>query len=174
MHLLAVAALTCVLTLTATACARGSGSTGPAATAPCGPVETPPEQVGGHLIGDATPPVPYNSVPPTSGWHVSGPVEIGVHGPDDPLSEPEQVTALELGAVVVAYHEIGAENVAALEALAREYAGRIAVTPYDALDSGQVAMTTYGALQVCDRLHVPAVRAFADAYTVPPVSDPRG
>lgn len=58
--------------------------------------------VGSHLLGDRQPPVPYSSTPPTSGWHASGLTPIAVH----PLSEPQQVSVLEAGAVVVTYHEL--------------------------------------------------------------------
>lgn len=76
----------------------------------CGPVEEPPRQSGSHLLGDQQPPVAYSSTPPTSGWHASGAFDITVQPPDDPLPEPQQVSVLEAGGVVVAYRDIGDSN----------------------------------------------------------------
>jgi hypothetical protein len=129
----------------------------------CTEVVNPPLQAGSHLIGDNAPPVPYSSTPPTSGWHTSGALDVSIHGADDPLSEPEQVSVLEADGVVVTYRDLPAEDVAALEDLVRaEYDGRVAVTPYDAIEPGEVALTAWGALQRCDGLDLAAVRAFVD------------
>lgn len=172
------ATLAVVATLVVAACAGRPATVGPVAgtrTAGCGPVEVQFEQGGSHLIGDAEPPVPYNSVPPTSGWHRSGAVDVAVHGPDDPLSEPAQVSVLEAGGVVIAYHELPEADLAAIEDLVRgSYAGRVAVTPYDKLAAGQVATTAYGALQVCDGLDLQAVTAFIDAHAEPEVRPGHG
>ncbi len=51
----------------------------------CAPVETVEIQGGAHLLGDREPPVPYNSTPPTSGWHASGPPAIGIRDAADAL-----------------------------------------------------------------------------------------
>ena len=58
-------------------------------------------QFGSHLIGDAEPPVPYSSTPPTSGWHASGGFQIVVQPTDQPLRESVQVSIEEAGDVVV-------------------------------------------------------------------------
>jgi hypothetical protein len=136
-----------------------------AGSADCRDVETFPLQGGSHLLGDQEPPVPYNSTPPTSGWHSSGPVDIGVHGGDDALSEPEQVSVLEAGGVVVTYRGLDDEERAALEEAARQdHAGRVAVTPYDGLGDGEVAFTAWGTAQRCSGLDLDALAAFVDTY----------
>lgn len=140
---------------------------GPKATpaGSCGPVERPPIQGGGHLIGGQQPPVPYSSVPPTSGWHASGAFEIAVQPPDAPLSEPRQVSVLEAGGVVISYRQLPQVDRAALEELVRSrFAGRAAVTPYDQLAPGQVVMTAWGMLQRCQRPDLDAVARFIDAH----------
>lgn len=166
MRMLAVA-LFCVL---ATACGEDApaGDDEVGATDSCGPVETIPVQGEGHLVGDQEPPVPYNSTPPTSGWHTSGDVPFTVYGPDDPLTEPEQVTVLELEGVVISYNGLAEEDVATLtELVSGEYADKAALTPYDQLADGQVAMTAWGKVQVCDDLDVDAITAFMDAHATP-------
>jgi hypothetical protein len=137
----------------------------PAATADCAAVETIPIQGEGHLVGDQEPPVPYNSTPPTSGWHTSTDIAIVTAPDDEPLTEPEQVTVLELGGVVVAHNDLAAEERESLEALiADRFAGQAAATHYDKLDAGEVALTAWGKLQRCEALDLAAVEAFTEAY----------
>lgn len=131
----------------------------------CSPEEHPPVQAGSHLIGDAEPPVDYSSTPPTSGWHSSGAVDISIHGEDDPLTEPEQVTVLEADGVVITYRDLAEEDVESIEDLVRsEYAGQVAVTPYDELESGQVALTSWATLQRCDGVDLEEIRTFLAAH----------
>ena len=140
-------------------------SEAPSATANCGPVETIPIQGEGHLVGDQEPPVPYNSTPPTSGWHTSVDVAIAVAPDGEPLTEPEQVTVLELGGVLASYNGLEPADQEELEGLAAEvHAGQLAVTPYSKLDPGQVALTAWGFLQQCDALDPAAIAAFVEAY----------
>lgn len=135
----------------------------------CGPVEAVAVQGGSHLLGDQEPPVPYNSTPPTSGWHSSGGFEIAVRGADDPLGEPDQVSVLEAGGVVASHRGLPDDERARLEAHGAEepLAGRVAVTPYGAIDEGEVVFTGWGALQRCDALDLAALDAFAATYADP-------
>ena len=146
-----------------------------AAEAACSAVERPPVQAGEHLIGDRAPPVPYNSSPPTSGWHASGAFAIAVQPADEPLPEPTQVSVLEAGGVVVTYRDLTDADRARLEDHARtDYAGRVAVTPYDQLEPGDVAFTAWGTLQRCDGLDLSALDAFVDAYAAEEPDVPGG
>lgn len=111
----------------------------PAAAAACGPVETVPIQGGGQLLEGRTAPVKYNSTPPTSGWHASGDVAVKVYSAAEPLTEPGQVTVLELRGVVVSYNGLEEADVAILTGLVSGgFAGKAAVTPYDKLAEGAV------------------------------------
>lgn len=140
-------------------------SEAPAATEDCAAVETVPIQGEGHLVGDQEPPVPYSSTPPTSGWHTSTDVAIMTAPDDDPLTEPEQVTVLERGAVVVSHNGLAAADQEALESLiAQKFPGQAAATRYDKLPEGQVALTAWGKLQRCEALDLAAVEAFVHAY----------
>ena len=145
--------------------ARPSASAGPTATASCGGVETFPVRGEGHLVGNQKPPVPYNSTPPTSGWHTSTDVPIVVTPENDPLSEPEQVTVLELGGIVVSHGVLAEEERAALEQLlADTFAGEAALTRYDKLGDGEIALAGWGVLQRCDEVDTAAIEAFIDFY----------
>lgn len=96
-------------------CGVGEDVAVPTATADCDAPEFPQVQFGSHLIGDAEPPVPYSSTPPSSGWHASGALDIGVYPATDALSEPQQVSVLEAGAVVVTHDGLGEDDTAALD-----------------------------------------------------------
>lgn len=142
-----------------------SASAGPSATEACGEVETFPVQGEGHLVGNQKPPIPYNSTPPTSGWHSSTDVPIIVTPESDPLSEPEQVTVLERGGVVVSHGKLPDADRTELEQLVSDkFAGQAALTSYDKLADGEVALTSWGVLQRCDELDTAAVEAFVSFY----------
>lgn len=159
-----ILAILTTLSLLAAGCGDGGrrsatyGGDGPG----CGEVEHPEEQSGGHLIGDAAPPVPYSSTPPTSGWHASGNPERGVH--TEPLSEPEQVTILELGGIVVTWNGLSAQDQAELEEYVAANARHVASTPYDKLPEGAVAVAGWGVLQRCTGLDLEAVEAFVEEH----------
>lgn len=150
-----------------------SPSPSPVADVACAPVERPALQSGEHLIGDQEPPVPYNSTPPTSGWHASGAFTIDVQPPDDPLPEPRQVSVLEAGGVVVAYRDLPDEDRTRLEDHVRaHHEGRVAVTAYDQLDPGEVAFTAWGTLQRCDGVDLEALDAFVAEHAEDEVHTP--
>lgn len=135
------------------------------AAATCEEPTHPPREDGGHLIGDREPPVPYRSTPPTSGWHTSGHTPVTVQPPDEPLSGPRQVSVLEAGGVVVTYHELAADERAALERHVREHhRGTVAVTPYDKLEPGEVVFTAWGVRQRCRGFDAQVLDTFVDAH----------
>ncbi len=149
----------------------GCGDTGtgdqPSATASCDAPEFPLVQFGSHLLGDAKPPVPYSSVPPSSGWHASGALDIAIYPPSNALSEPQQVSILESGAVVITYDELAEDDVQSLtDRIESAHAGQAAVTPYERLDDSAVAMTAWGVVQRCDDLDLSAIETFIEAYAV--------
>lgn len=109
--------------------------------------------------------MPYSSQPPTSGWHSSGHFEVDVRGEDDPLSEPDQVSVLEAGGVVVAHGQLPDDAVDGLGDHVREnHDQRVAVTPYEPLDAGVVAFTSWGVLQRCDGVDLDALDRFAAEF----------
>lgn len=156
----------------------GEGTTGaaptpapPSPTAATGchdPIE-PPLQDGSHLIGDAAPPVQYSSTPPTSGWHASGTPRTGVIPPDDPLTDPELVLAIEVGQVVAAYDpdRLPADAIERLEELASDtYRDRLTVTPYTGAER-RLTLVAWGVLQPCAALDVAALDAFVAEHAEP-------
>ncbi|MBW3576487.1 MAG: DUF3105 domain-containing protein [Actinobacteria bacterium] len=136
----------------------------------CGAVEHPEVQAGSHLIGGATPPVPYSSTPGTSGWHAAGAPRTGVFGAADPLSEPEIVKALEVGQVVAAYDptRLAADATAQLEELAHDrFAGALTVTPFSGDLGAPLVLNAWGVRQPCTGVDADAIGAFVEEHAEP-------
>lgn len=133
----------------------------------CGPVETTPDEGHQHLLGDAEPPTGYRSTPPASGWHYRerDRVRLGVAAPEDPLTEAEQVTVLAVGGVVIGYRDLPAGGVEVLEEVVADAGERpVALTPYEALEPGEVALSAWRTVRRCDGVDRAAVEAFVEAH----------
>lgn len=132
----------------------------------CGVVEETVDAGHHHLVGDAEPPTGYATVPPTSGWHYRERDRIvtGVRDPDDPLTESEQVSVLAVGGVVVSYHEVSDEDRRGLADFVAAQADRLALTPYDRLEPGQVALTAWRTRQFCSGFDEAAAGSFVDEH----------
>lgn len=133
-----------------------------------------------HIASVDTPHPPYNSVPPTSGWHVATLAPWGVH--KTPIPDERQVHNLEDGGVLVQYNcqeskplAVSPPNrdrrdlqadcaalVAQLEALAtrHEY---VIVAPYPAMPH-RIALTAWGRMQTLDAFDERQITAFIKAY----------
>lgn len=156
-HWFAWATVLCLTTATLTACSA-------AAQATCETETAETAQSGGHLLGDAAPPVAYSSTPPTSGWHASGSPRFGVHTVDEGLSESEQVTVLEVGGVVVTWNGLDDSQQQKLAALIEAQPKLLASSPYDALADGEVVFAAWGVLQRCQGVNPEALQAFVDRH----------
>lgn len=122
----------------------------------CQPVEHPPLQLGSHLVGDAEPPAPYTSTPPSSGWHSTSIPPPGIA--DQPLEDPDIVSALEAGLVVVAVSpEI---DLAEATALVEQFPRRLVVTTFEQAMPTPVALLSWGKLSRCDELDPTGVTTF--------------
>lgn len=132
----------------------------------CGAVEETVDAGHHHLVGDAKPPTGYATEPPTSGWHYRGRDRIvtGVRDPDDPLTEPEQVSVLAVGGVVVSYHEVSEDARRGLAEFVTAHEDRVALTPYDRLEPGQVALTAWRTRQLCAGFDETAASSFVDEH----------
>jgi hypothetical protein len=129
----------------------------------CGDAEATPDEGHQHLLGDAPPPVGYRSTPPASGWHYRqrDRIRLGVAAPGAPLTEPEHVSVLAVGGVVISYRDLDAGDVRRLEAVVNAAGERpVALTSYGALEPGEVALTAWGIVQRCDGVDTGAVEAF--------------
>ncbi len=158
------AAVVCLVAGLLAGCATSQPpSRTPGATAACAAPEFPQLQFGSHLLGDTEPPVPYSSTPPTSGWHASGAIPITIAE----LTEPQQVSVLEVGAVVVTHDGLTDADRTALEQhVTNRYSDRVAVSPYEPLDDAAVVFAGWGVMQRCDALDLAALDVFVDVYAV--------
>lgn len=151
-----VLATACVLLLVG--CTSGAD-----VAADCEPPAAQQLQEGSHLLGDQPPPVPYSSVPPTSGWHSSGrPLDPGAYV--EPVPGPQQVRVLEQGMVVVAYDpDLPDDRIGALNQLAGEIED-VVVTPHPEDMGSPITLTAWGVLQRCESVTAQDVAAFREAH----------
>ena len=136
---------------------------------------------GNELISSVdTPHPPYNSVPPTSGWHIATLAPWGVH--KKPIPNERQVYNLEDGGELVQYNckennpfVVSLSNnerkslpmncvdlIAQLEFLAAcfEY---VIVAPYSDMPH-RIALTAWGRIQTLDAYDEAQITAFIAAY----------
>ena len=137
-----------------------AASCGTSSAARCGDIALDVDPTTFHVLGDAE--VAYDQSPPSSGPHALPAPEPGVFS--QPIPETNQVAALEAGSVIVQYdRSVSADEVAELEALA---GNGILVAP--ALrqmdDDAAVALTAWGARQLCDGVDTGTAQAFARTY----------
>lgn len=77
---------------------------------------------------------PYNSNPPTSGWHFPQPAEWGVYQKE--LLDETLIHNLEHGGIWISYHpRVGPKMIAELEHFYAEFGSKIIITPRAANDS---------------------------------------
>lgn len=156
---MAVALATAVAT---TGCAATASAPTPAATAlsspACPTIERPRLQSGSHLIGDAPPPVPWSSVPASSGWHGTTVPRLGVHAA--PLADADLVSLLEVGVVVLAHAPDAAPDDDVTQALTTQFPDRLVIAPYEGDMPSPVALVTWGTIARCDRVDPAAVTEF--------------
>lgn len=154
-----------LLTAVLAACAQPAASRIPVATAACAAPSFPPLQGGLHLLGDEPPPVPYSSVPGTSGWHSSGQPVTGVV--TEPLPEAELVLTMEVGQIVVTYapDALPAEDIEQLRALATgPFDGQLTVVPFHGDMGAPLVVNGWGVRQPCTAIDETAIGTFVAAF----------
>jgi hypothetical protein len=124
-----------------------------------GGVQTFPIQGAVHVPRGQTHP-PYNSTPPTSGWHYADAVAPpGISA--SPIANEVQVHNLEHGEIMVQYDCPGGcpEVVSALEAIVRTYPKKVVLAPYPGIGR-PIALTAWGKLAYLDRVDEAFIRRF--------------
>jgi len=76
---------------------------------------------------------PFNSNPPTSGWHWVNPASWGVH--DNELVDEQAVHNLEHGGIWISYRDISDVTLGNLEKIAKANSGSVILSPRDANDA---------------------------------------
>jgi hypothetical protein len=125
------------------------------------PIQSPQIQGQVHIERGQSHP-PYNSVPPTSGWHYTSPAPWGVSR--EPILAEIFVHNLEHGGIVIS-HDCPAgcaETITKLEALVNSYPSKVLLMPYPGLaDTGHpIALTAWGKLAYVDTVDEGFIRSF--------------
>ena len=90
---------------------------------------------------------PYNSNPPTSGWHYKDPADWGVY--QEAFPDEKLVHNLEHGGIWISYKDIEQETKAKLETIGRRYPGSVVVTPRTQNDA-KIVLASWGRLLKLD------------------------
>lgn len=106
---------------------------------------------------------PYNSNPPTSGWHYDNPIEWGVY--KNELVQERLVHNLEHGGVVIQYKPtLAPAIIAKLEELKKsKFECKLVVAPFDKLDKN-IAITSWRRMYKSDNFDEPTVKKFIEQY----------
>lgn len=128
----------------------------------------------GHLPGQAVPiqgfehirvggsHPPYNSLPPTSGWHYEATSEWGIH--EEPVANEVQVHNLEHGGIMVQYKPgIDAAVIEKLKPIVSNYKSKVILAPYHNLDTN-IALTAWGRIDKFDGFDEGRIKRFIDAF----------
>lgn len=121
-----------------------------------------PDQGRPHIkAGEQHP--PYNSNPPTSGWHYDDPVEWGVY--KDEQTEERLVHNLEHGGVVIQYKPtLDPAVITKLEELkTSKFECKLVVAPFNALDK-TIAISAWRRLYKSDTFDESAIKEFIQQY----------
>lgn len=133
-----------------------------AGTVTCSPVQTFPMQSRDH-INPGQPHPPYNSNPPTSGWHWPNPQDWGIY--TNQQFQEQLVHNLEHGGIVIQYTNLPPGDVQRLTDLVNRDNYHMILAPYPGLPQGvKVAYTAWTHLQTCDGVNENAIRAFINAF----------
>ena len=126
-----------------------------------GPGEPVPLQGNDHIASIGAPHDPYNSNPPTSGWHVGFVARWGIHS--SPIPKELQVHNLEDGGVIIQYNCNDCKDlVLNLTKVAKRY-NRIVLAPYPNMDS-KIALTAWGKIERLQEFDEKQIVRFIEAY----------
>jgi hypothetical protein len=127
------------------------------------PGEFVPSQGNTHIPTPDTPHPPYNSDPPTSGWHVPYLARWGEH--QQPIAKEVQVHNLEHGGVAIQYNcpEGCPELVAQLRAILNRYPDGVLLAPYPGMDA-RIALTAWTRIDKFNEFDEARIIRFIEAY----------
>ncbi|PIR46530.1 MAG: hypothetical protein COV07_03835 [Candidatus Vogelbacteria bacterium CG10_big_fil_rev_8_21_14_0_10_45_14] len=103
--------------------------------------ESVPIQGQQHIKVSASHP-PYNSNPPSSGWHYANPAKWGVH--EEELPDEQVIHNLEHGGIWITYKDLSADELESLTKLAR--LPKVIMTPR-ATNDASIALVSWGQVQ---------------------------
>ena len=127
------------------------------------PGQAMPTQGNDHIPAMWSPHPPYNTDPPTSGWHVDNIAPWGVHG--TPIPKELQVHNLEDAGVAVQYNcpQGCPDLVKQLEAIVKAHDKYVLLAPYPGMDK-RIALTAWGRIDKFDEFDEARIDRFIKAY----------
>ncbi|MBI4639249.1 MAG: DUF3105 domain-containing protein [Candidatus Tectomicrobia bacterium] len=135
-----------------------------AGTAPGdGPGQFIPSQGDDHVRPGQSHP-PYNTNPPTSGWHYEGTARWGIHA--SPIPDELQVHNLEHGGIMVQYNCTGAgcaELIENLKQVVSLYKSKVILAPRPNLDT-KIALTAWQRIEKFNEFDGERIIRFIEAY----------
>ena len=108
-----------------------------------------------HIQSIDSPHIAYNSIPPTSGPHISGIARWGIHL--TPIPDELQVHNLEDGGVLVQYNpDLDDQSISELKEIVGSYSEWVILAPYPDLDAPIVltAWTRIAKIETVDRKRI--------------------
>ena len=120
-----------------------------------------PIQGADHIaVGQSHP--PYNSNPPTSGWHYASPAKWGVYATE--LPDETLVHNLEHGGIWISYHDPNdTEVIDKLSALIKRYPKKVIITLRTKNDD-RIAVAAWGRLLKLDAYDAKQIERFIKAF----------
>lgn len=120
-----------------------------------------PSQGQTHIpVGQSHP--PYNSNPPTSGWHYDTPADWGIY--DEVLPDETAIHNLEHGGIWISYRDSNdQQTVQALKTIAGGFTDHVILT-YRPTDDSLIAVAAWGHLLKLDRVDTNAILNFINLY----------
>ena len=100
---------------------------------------------------------PYNSNPPTSGWHYAGPASWGMYQTE--LPDEQVIHNLEHGGIWISYKDLDTDTTAKLEDLARRFPNSVIITPRVSNDS-KIVLASWGRLEKLEAFDEVKILAF--------------
>jgi hypothetical protein len=127
------------------------------------PGQVVPGQGNAHIPAIWSPHPPYNTDPPTSGWHVDPIAPWGIHA--TPIPKELQVHNLEDGGVAVQYNcpQGCPELVKQLESIVKRYDKHVLLAPYPGMDR-RIALTAWRRIDKFDDFDEARIERFIKSY----------
>jgi len=139
---------------------RSGTTTGPGGSSQA-PIVDYPEQSRDHILIDQAHP-PYNSNPPTSGWHYAQPADWGFY--NEALPDEVVVHNLEHGGIWLSYQRANdTELINQLVALSRRYRSKVIVTLRPRNDT-RLAVAAWDHLMKLDQYDEKAIVNFINRF----------
>ncbi|MBI3913695.1 MAG: DUF3105 domain-containing protein [Chloroflexi bacterium] len=134
----------------------------PSSGATCSNVFFFEEQGLEHVLPNQAHP-PYNSNPPTSGWHWAQPQEWGIYS--TPQVQEQIVHNLEHGGIVIQYQNLTPAQVQQLIAIVKSDSHHMLLAPNPGLPANvKIAITAWTILQTCSAVDETVIREFIDLF----------